>query len=91
MQCLHIKFLENKGPAAPGSERYRIVLSDVRNYVQCMLATQANHVMHDGQLQRGSIVRVRQYQAQSLKGKKCVAILFPSWGRGGADRLCIVL
>jgi replication factor A1 len=68
MQCLHIKFLESKGGPAP--ERYRIVLSDIRNYVQCMLATQANHVMHDGQLQRGSIVRVKQYQAQSLKGKK---------------------
>ncbi|KAK4104242.1 replication factor-a protein [Parathielavia hyrcaniae] len=75
MQCLHIKFLDNKGPAAAGSERYRIVLSDVRNYVQCMLATQANHVMHDGQLQRGSIVRIRQYQAQALKGKNVMIIL----------------
>lgn len=74
MQCLHIKYLETKGPGGPGTERYRIVLSDIRNFVQCMLATQANQVMHDGQLQRGSIVRVRQYQAQSLKGKKCVIL-----------------
>jgi replication factor A1 len=92
MQCLHIKFLENKGSAAPGSERYRIVLSDVRNFVQCMLATQANHVMHDGQLQRGSIVRVRAYQAQSLKGKKCVAVLYPSfYSCPGAYRPYVVL
>jgi replication factor A1 len=76
MQCLHIKTLEGKGPGAAAPERYRIVLSDIRNYVQCMLATQANHVMHDGHLQRGSIVRVKQYQAQSLKGKKCV--VYPS-------------
>lgn len=76
MQCLHIKTLESKGPGTAAPERYRIVLSDLRNYVQCMLATQANHVMHDGQLQRGSIVRVKQYQAQYLKGKQCV--VFPS-------------
>lgn len=66
MQCLHIKTLDNN--------RYRIVLSDIRNFVQCMLATQANYVMHEGLLQRGSIVRVKQYQAQSLKGKKCVML-----------------
>jgi replication factor A1 len=41
--------------------------------VQCMLATQANHVVHSGQLDRGSIVRLKQYQASSVKGKKCVA------------------
>ncbi len=73
MQCLHIKPLEGKGPGGPAAERYRIVLSDTINFVQCILATQANHVMHDGQLQRGSIVRVRQYQAQAHKGKKCVS------------------
>ncbi|KAH6845047.1 hypothetical protein B0I37DRAFT_398526 [Chaetomium sp. MPI-CAGE-AT-0009] len=75
MQCLHIKVLESKDPGPAAPERYRIVLSDVRNYVQCMLATQANHVMHDGQLQRGSIVRVKQYQAQSLKGKNVMIVL----------------
>ena len=74
MQCLHIKSLENKAGGS-GPDRYRIVLSDVRNYVQCMLATQANHVMHDGLLQRGSIVRVKQYQAQCLNGKKYARLL----------------
>ncbi|KAK4153912.1 hypothetical protein C8A00DRAFT_14919 [Chaetomidium leptoderma] len=75
MQCLHIKTLENKGPGGPGAGRYRIVLSDIRNFVQCVLATQVNHVMHEGQLQRGSIVRVRQYQAQPVKGKNIVILL----------------
>ncbi|KAK3899877.1 hypothetical protein C8A05DRAFT_46174 [Staphylotrichum tortipilum] len=75
MQCLHIKNLENKAVGGGGPERYRIVLSDIRNYVQCMLATQANHVMHDGLLQRGSIVRVKQYQAQCLKGKNVMIVL----------------
>lgn len=73
LQCLQIKTLEAKAGGPVASDRYRIVLSDINNYVQCMLATQANHVVHDGLLQRGCIVRMRQYQAQSLKGKKCVA------------------
>jgi len=70
LQCLQLKTLEAKGGPGGGAERYRVVLSDVRNYVQCMLATQANHVVHEGLLQRGSIVRMKQYQAQSLKGRK---------------------
>ncbi len=71
LQCLQIKTLEAKG-AGNASERFRVVLSDMRNYVQCMLATQANHVVHDGKLQRGCIVRLKQYQAQALKGKRYV-------------------
>jgi replication factor A1 len=78
MQCLQLKTLETKqGAPGGGVQRYRIILSDMRNYVQCMLATQANHVVHSGQLDRGSIVRLKQYQAQSLKGKKLV-VPFPS-------------
>ncbi|KAK4168919.1 hypothetical protein QBC43DRAFT_375459 [Cladorrhinum sp. PSN259] len=74
LQCLQIKTLDSKpGGAAP--ERYRIVLSDIRNYIQCMLATQANHVVHEGQLQRGSIVRMKQCQPQHLKGKNVLIVL----------------
>lgn len=69
LQCLQIKPLP-ANPAGGGPERYRVVLSDIRNYVQCMLATQANHVIHDNQLQRGCIVRVKSYQPNSVKGKK---------------------
>lgn len=38
-----------------------------------MLATQANHVIHDGLLQRGCIVRIKSYQANEVKGKKYVS------------------
>ncbi|KAK3309091.1 uncharacterized protein B0T15DRAFT_566003 [Chaetomium strumarium] len=76
MQCLQLKTLEAKqGAPGGGVQRYRIILSDIRNYVQCMLATQANHVVHSGQLDRGSIVRLKQYQAQSLKGKNVMIVL----------------
>lgn len=74
LQCLQIKTLESKGGAG-GPERYRVVFSDIRNYVQCMLATQANVVVHEGKLTRGSLVRIKQYQANSVKGKNILIIL----------------
>ncbi|KAI8624420.1 replication factor-A protein [Xylariaceae sp. FL1651] len=77
LQCLQIKPLAAQqavgGAAQP--ERYRVVLSDIRNYVQCMLATQANHVIHENQLVRGCIVRVKSYQANEVKGKNILIIL----------------
>lgn len=76
LQCLQIKPLaaqQNAGGQQP--ERYRVVLSDIRNYVQCMLATQANHVIHDGSLVRGALVRVKSYQANMVKGKNILIIL----------------
>ncbi|KAI1200799.1 replication factor-A protein [Nemania serpens] len=77
LQCLQIKPLAaQQAPGAPAQqERYRVVLSDIRNYVQCMLATQANHVIHDNQLVRGCVVRVKSYQANSVKGKNILIIL----------------
>lgn len=67
MQCLQLKQM---APSAQGGDRYRLVMSDGRNYVQTMLATQANHVVHDGKLQRGCFVRVKQYTPNNLKGKQ---------------------
>ena len=40
-----------------------------------MLATQANHVIHDNSLTRGCIVRIKTYQANSVKGKNILIIL----------------
>lgn len=67
MQCLQVKPM---GASATGGERYRLVMSDGDHYVQAMLATQANHVIHEGKLVRGSFARVKQYNPQNLKGKK---------------------
>jgi hypothetical protein len=33
---------------------------------------EANHVVHDGKLKKGSIVRLKQYQANAVKGKRFV-------------------
>ncbi|KAI3398201.1 hypothetical protein diail_9678 [Diaporthe ilicicola] len=73
LQCLQIKPLAAQQPG--GGERYRIVLSDIENYVQCMLATQANHVVHDGKLVKNCIMRVKSFQSNSVKGKNILIVL----------------
>ncbi|KAI0885655.1 replication factor-a protein [Annulohypoxylon maeteangense] len=76
LQCLQIKPLAaQQNATGQQPERYRVVLSDIRNYVQCMLATQANHVIHDSSLVRGALVRVKSYQANMVKGKNILIIL----------------
>ncbi|CAM1500729.1 Fc.00g098910.m01.CDS01 [Cosmosporella sp. VM-42] len=72
MQCLQVKQM---APSAQGGDRYRLVMSDGQHYVQTMLATQANHVVHDGKLVRGCLVRVKQYTPNNLKGKHILVIL----------------
>ncbi|PQE19476.1 replication factor-a 1 protein [Rutstroemia sp. NJR-2017a WRK4] len=72
-QVVQVKALGSVSEGQP--DRYRLVLSDVQNFVQCMLATQANHVVHDGKLVKGCFIRLKQYQANSVKGKRILIIL----------------
>lgn len=72
MQCLQVKQM---APSAQSGDRYRLVMSDGQHYVQSMLATQANHVVHDGKLVRGCLARVKQYTPNNLKGKNILVIL----------------
>ncbi|KAI9740941.1 MAG: Replication factor A protein 1 [Claussenomyces sp. TS43310] len=71
-QCVQIRPLAAQGA---GSERYRVVLSDIKNFVQSMLATGANHVIHEGKLKKGSFVRLKSYQANAVKGKSILVVL----------------
>src|SRR5690554_6738229 len=85
-QCVQIKPIASQGN---GAERYRIVLSDTKNFVQSMLATGmdgsldrfmaqeytnrnigSNHFIHEQKLKKGSLVRLKQFQANALKGKR---------------------
>ncbi|KAG5292741.1 replication factor [Histoplasma ohiense] len=72
VQCVQVKPL----PPQPNSpERFRAVFSDITNYVQTMLATQANHYVTSGQLVRGCFVRLKSFQANMVKGKRILIIL----------------
>ncbi|KAL1979672.1 hypothetical protein VTN96DRAFT_5384 [Rasamsonia emersonii] len=72
VQCVQIKPLP---PQPNGQERYRAVFSDIYNYVQTMLATQANHFVTDGILRKGCFVRLKSFQANAVKGKKILIVL----------------
>ncbi|EEH16301.1 hypothetical protein PABG_06388 [Paracoccidioides brasiliensis Pb03] len=72
VQCVQVKPL----PPQPNSpERFRAVFSDISNYVQTMLATQANHYVTSGQLVRGCFVRLKSFQANLVKGKRILIVL----------------
>ncbi|KAJ9228549.1 hypothetical protein DTO271D3_3748 [Paecilomyces variotii] len=72
VQCVQIKPLP---PQQNNQERFRAVFSDISNYVQTMLATQANHLVTSGLLRKGCFVRLKSFQANSVKGKKILIIL----------------
>lgn len=68
VQCVQIKPMQTSGGA--DSERYRVVFSDTKNYVQTMLATSLNDEIHNNRLQKGVIVQLLTYQANNVKGKR---------------------
>ncbi|OGM39158.1 replication factor A protein 1 [Aspergillus bombycis] len=73
VQCVQIKPLP---PQQNNQERYRAVFSDISNYVQTMLATpEANRFVTSGQLRKGCFVRLKSFQANSVKGKKILIIV----------------
>ena len=72
LQCVQVKAIA----AQPGSpERYRVVFSDINNFVQSMLATQVNHVVQENKLRKGCFVRLKQFQANSVKGRRIIIVL----------------
>ena len=90
MQCVQIKAMEPKSEEANPQQRFRVVLSDIRNFIQTMLATRevnfpgettllmfaaANDVVISGKLKKGAIIRLIKYNPQQVKDKKCVCPL----------------
>jgi replication factor A1 len=67
VQCVQVKPIAAQAGAP---ERFRVVFSDIQNYVQTMLATGANSQVTEGGLRRGCFVRLKAYQANAVKGKK---------------------
>lgn len=67
VQCVQIKPIAS-GPGA--AERYRVIFSDSKNYIQTMLATAANHHITGGSMKTNCFVKLLGYQANDVKGKK---------------------
>ncbi|KAI9683656.1 MAG: Replication factor A protein 1 [Trizodia sp. TS-e1964] len=72
LQCVQVKPMAQQSGAP---DRYRVVLSDIQNFVQCMLAVQANNLVHEGKLKRGVFVRLKNFQSNTLKDKRILIIL----------------
>ncbi|KAK7552389.1 replication factor A 1, rfa1 [Phyllosticta citricarpa] len=71
LQCVQIKAMDSKN----GEERYRVVLSDMDNFIQSMLAQQINSVVTSGALKKGSIIRLKHFNPQVIKDRKILVVL----------------
>ncbi|CAL8579237.1 Replication factor A protein 1 [Xanthoria parietina] len=72
LQCVQVKPIAGQ---QGGPERFRVVFSDISNFVQSMLSSQVNHHVHDGKLRKGVFVRLKSYQTNVVKNKKIIIVL----------------
>lgn len=74
-----VQFLSIKQvtPAAAGTaaavDRYRIILSDGEHFLQAMLATQLNHLVQDGSINKNTIAIIDKLTCNFVQGKRYVA------------------
>lgn len=66
VQCVQIKPMQS---TANGQERYRCVFNDSTNFVQSMIAQQSSWIVQEGKFKKGSICRLKNFQANSVKEK----------------------
>ncbi|KAF2455333.1 hypothetical protein BDY21DRAFT_380847 [Lineolata rhizophorae] len=72
LQCVQIKPMKLETGEI---DRWRVVLSDIDNYVQTMLATHLSHIVTSGTLRKNNIVRLREFLPHVAKGKKILLVL----------------
>jgi replication factor A1 len=72
VQCVQIKPM---APGANGSERYRVVWNDSQNFIQSMITQQANWIVTEGKLKKGSICKLKQFQANMVKERLILVVL----------------
>lgn len=71
-QVLQIKELSS---TPTGPKRFRLVISDGDNFVQCMLSSQHNELVYSNQITKGQIIRVRDYTPSNMKDKLVIVLL----------------
>jgi Replication factor-A protein 1, N-terminal domain len=57
------------------AECYRLGLSDIHHFAQCLLVASQNHLVHEGKLKIGSILRLRVYHVESIRGKSFLILV----------------
>lgn len=72
VQCVQIKPM---APGANGQERYRVVWNDSLNFIQSMITQQANWIVTEGKLKKGSICKLKQFQANMVKERLILVVI----------------
>ncbi|KAL7423241.1 Replication factor A protein 1 [Cryptotrichosporon argae] len=73
LQVLSVKKIN--APGAAGQDRYRIILSDGTYFIQSMLATQLNHHVDSGALDKNVIIKLTQFVTNTVQNRKLIIIL----------------
>ncbi|KAL5596839.1 hypothetical protein BROUX41_006477 [Berkeleyomyces rouxiae] len=74
VQCLQVRPM-NKDGGAGGNDRYRLVLSDSINYVQCVMGVQMSHIVREGKLQPNSLLRLKTYNPSGVGNKRILILV----------------
>uniref|UniRef100_A0A2N9HL65 Replication factor-A protein 1 N-terminal domain-containing protein n=1 Tax=Fagus sylvatica TaxID=28930 RepID=A0A2N9HL65_FAGSY len=67
LQVIEVMQVITKAQQPSSTERFRVVLSDGTHQQQGMLATQKNHFVKEGKLQKGSIVRLTHFVCNEVQ------------------------
>ncbi|KAJ6808923.1 replication protein A 70 kDa DNA-binding subunit A-like [Iris pallida] len=72
LQVMEVRLVNT---AQTKTERFRMVLSDGVHQQQAMLATQMNHIVQSGALQKGSIVQLNEFICNSIQGRRIIIVI----------------
>ncbi|KAL0550549.1 hypothetical protein IC582_015071 [Cucumis melo] len=73
LQVIDLKLVNTSQQS--GSERFRLLVSDGTHFQQGMLGTQLNELVKSGKLQKGSIVRLRQYVCNPVQERLIIIVI----------------
>ncbi|KAJ0112480.1 hypothetical protein Patl1_02624 [Pistacia atlantica] len=75
LQVMDLKLVVSKQQQQQQQQRFRMVLSDGSLSQQGMLATQRNELVHSGQLQIGSVVRLTKFTCNVIQNRMIVIVM----------------
>lgn len=70
-----VQVLNIKRVVASGTDRYRLILSDGKNFMQAMMSNQLNQYVISGELKKNGYIRMTNYFANAISNKKLVILL----------------
>ncbi|KAK8858497.1 hypothetical protein IAR55_002724 [Kwoniella newhampshirensis] len=73
LQVLSVKKIN--APGASGTDRYRLILSDGKYFIQGMIATQLNHHVENKEIDKHVLIKLVNYVTNAVQGRKLVIIL----------------